>query len=453
MSSYKLTCKVLSPVHIGTGEQIEPFEYVINDFTFYRIDLSGFLSNLSEKESETFYRLSNNNDINGLRKFITGTVDLDKYSLFSAQVSDTVNSLYHKKLGDINNQLLVNPLMRSELNQKVYIPGSSLKGAIRTGIVSGIARDKKFEKGDEKKFIRNFESVALNYHDAKFDPFKTIKIRDAYLTDSSTRICEVYNMGKEKSQRGDRFKSMQMINEVTKSAVAGDDLEFATEVIINEELQTKSDLSYKFTIEDIVNSCNTFYHDKLIMEGNRFYTGTPVEEASEKLLNYNFGSDEFLVRVGRFSQVESVTVDVHRKPRTMRDPRTKRPRGWGNTRNICEKKYPCGWIKVRISSEPVIWDVSAVRKEVMKDKRARQPETPVETKPTVVEEKPLEKMIDAIRMLQPTDAGRIGSVINDAFAQLETDDDKRAFARFVKEHMGKAFRKSKARKKLKDYLE
>ena len=68
------------------------------------------------------------------------------------------------------------------------------------------------------------------------------------------------------------------------------------------------------------------------------------------------------------------------------------------------------------------------------------------------EEKLIEKFIQKIRILKPTDAGQIGTVINDALEQLTSNEDKKTFARAVKDHMGKAFKKSKAKQKLEPFL-
>ncbi len=68
--------------------------------------------------------------------------------------------------------------------------------------------------------------------------------------------------------------------------------------------------------------------------------------------------------------------------------------------------------------------------------------------PVEEEKKPLDKFLAEIRLAKPTDAGRICSLIDAALVQIETEADKKAFAKGVKEHMGKAFKKSKARKKL-----
>jgi len=64
----------------------------------------------------------------------------------------------------------------------------------------------------------------------------------------------------------------------------------------------------------------------------------------------------------------------------------------------------------------------------------------------------LEKYCQKFNNIKPNDAGRIGSLIDEVLKALTSDEDKKAFARHVKEFMGKEFRGSKAREKLKTLL-
>jgi len=52
----KLILETLTPVHIGCGETIEPYEYVIAD-KLYRINLEKFIRFLSDKDRETFLKI------------------------------------------------------------------------------------------------------------------------------------------------------------------------------------------------------------------------------------------------------------------------------------------------------------------------------------------------------------------------------------------------------------
>jgi CRISPR-associated protein Cmr6 len=68
------------------------------------------------------------------------------------------------------------------------------------------------------------------------------------------------------------------------------------------------------------------------------------------------------------------------------------------------------------------------------------------------ERSPLEKWCDAVKVIKANDAGRIGTTIDSAVSQLPLEEDKRKFAQAVREHMGKDFKRSKARTKLESYL-
>ena len=78
------------------------------------------------------------------------------------------------------------------------------------------------------------------------------------------------------------------------------------------------------------------------MEHDKFYMGSSLSEYSQALLNENFTENEFIIRVGRHSGVESVTLDEYRNPQP-----PGKVKSWGNTRNIADGFYPMGWIKMR----------------------------------------------------------------------------------------------------------
>jgi hypothetical protein len=76
-----------------------------------------------------------------------------------------------------------------------------------------------------------------------------------------------------------------------------------------------------------------------------------------------------------------------------------------------------------------------------------------EEKTPVVERTLLEKWCEAVQGIQANDAGKIGSTIDNALKAFISDDDKQKFAKAVKDHMGGAFKGSKAKEKLKIYLQ
>jgi len=341
MKRYKIKGKILSPVHIGTGLEIEPFDYVIKEKKFYKISLEGFLTNLTKAEKNKFNELISQNNINDIRGFIIENWNPKKYSFeYSCDVTEEVNKIYGNNIANIENQLLINPFIRTKVRNFPYIPGSSLKGAIRTAIISELAKKTNYIKN-----IRAIEAELLKCQnmkgrlDAKKDPFRAVKIRDGHLSCNATIISKIVNVSKDRNGQLKPLR-IQIFNEVTYSYLSANTIEFESELLIDEKLQKTNFLNLKIDIDLIRKSCNSFYGDKLIDEDKNFYLGTSLEKCSSELHRQKFEDNSFLIRVGRFSGVKSVTLDNYRKPGV--------PKGktWGKTKNICEMKYPLGWIKL-----------------------------------------------------------------------------------------------------------
>jgi len=341
MKKYKLKCKILSPIHIGTGSEIEPFDYIIKENKFYKISLENFLLNLDHRDKEKFNLLVSKNNVNEIRKFIIENWDAEKYAVdFFCDVSPEVNKVYQENINHIENQLLINPFIRSKVNNLPYIPGSTIKGAIRTAIISELAKKK-----NDIKNIRNIEAEVLNcqndkgFLDPKKDPFRAIKISDGFLTINSTVILKIVNVSKDKFGKLISLK-IQMLNEVTYSYISGKNIEFEAELIIDNNLQQTHFLKTIINIESIKKCCNSFYQSKMADEDKNFYQRTSLEKISHGLCLQEFENNSFLVRIGRFSGVENVTLDKYR------DPNVPEGKSWGKTKNICEMKYPLGWLKI-----------------------------------------------------------------------------------------------------------
>ncbi|MBW1973517.1 MAG: type III-B CRISPR module RAMP protein Cmr6 [Deltaproteobacteria bacterium] len=64
----------------------------------------------------------------------------------------------------------------------------------------------------------------------------------------------------------------------------------------------------------------------------------------------------------------------------------------------------------------------------------------------------IDKAEKELQLIKPTDAGRIGTFIDKYLKELKTDKEKRQLAGMVRMYLGKNFKKSKAKEKLKAYL-
>lgn len=343
MKTYKLRCEILSPVHIGSGQEIEPMNYIIENGRLYKISFIDFVSHMDDKQRREFEVLIDSGNLLEIRKRVAETVEKVRDSVYSIEVSLKIAELYRSKVSDIQNQLLISPFIRTEGGSVPFIPGSSLKGAIRTAIISEMAKKSKSPKPKDGREEYEFESKVLGHKDAKNDPFRAVKIRDVSLRNEDTIVRDVKNMSKKKGSHL-QANNIQMICEVTHSAGSGRAVEFETGMLFDNELLSTKYLSTSISKEQIIKSCNDFYKDKVEQEHKKFYKGSEVEKYSEHLLNAQLNDNSFIVRVGRFSGVESVTLDYYRNPRPPGNKTT-----WGTSRNLAEGLYPMGWIKVTVS--------------------------------------------------------------------------------------------------------
>ncbi|MFH1672277.1 MAG: type III-A CRISPR-associated RAMP protein Csm5 [Pseudomonadota bacterium] len=343
MQIFKVRCEVLSPVHIGAGYDIDPMSYIIKSGKLYRIALDNVVAAMDDEVRAAFETLIDKGNLIEIRKFIANKVNADQDAVSSTEVSPEIEDLYRSKLGDIQNQLLIFPFIRTEGDKVPLIPGSSVKGAIRTAVISEMAKSSKLPHPSENREIYEFESKVMRYKDGKDDPFRGLRIRDKSMQDGDMIIRDVKNASKK---RGGQLQTneIQIICEMTHSMVTGKPLSFETEISFDDNLFATSFLNKKLTIEQIITDCNAFYRDKMVQEHKNFYKGSNVEEVSNLLLNIPSDSKSFIIRLGRFSGVECVTLDNYRNPRP---PGGKKV--WGTSRNLAEGLYPMGWVRVVVS--------------------------------------------------------------------------------------------------------
>ena len=100
------------------------------------------------------------------------------------------------------------------------------------------------------------------------------------------------------------------------------------------------------SVEQIVESCQTFYGPKITTDHTNFYRSNPrLEACNQPLLNERFAGGEFPIRLGRFSHIECTTVDGLRKPGG-----AAARRGFGKTRTLSGGEMTMGWVKVTLKS-------------------------------------------------------------------------------------------------------
>ncbi len=119
MANYKYTLEVLTPLHIGSGQKLYPIEYITDGQYLIRVDMDLFLRSMNDEERERFRNESKR----------------DGFSLASFNRAKALKAEKYKIKIDPSYDFLREVLEFIKEGGKFYIPGSSIKGAIRTALL------------------------------------------------------------------------------------------------------------------------------------------------------------------------------------------------------------------------------------------------------------------------------------------------------------------------------
>ncbi len=334
MTTLQYEGRILTPVHIGTGETIDPLDYVIAGDQLVRYSLQEVLDDLPDPERARLEGMLDQGDLQGIHAFIRNHVVPERHALARMTASPGVVRAFERNIGRPRSQLKVHPMVRNLHRGRAYIPGSSIKGAIRTAVVSHwINREpqkSRFERelraigGDEKRRATRLQELALGYafKNLEQDPFRAVKVSDAELGPGDTRVDEVFNV------KPDRQQDMPVdMWERVWSAADGRDVRFRVTIRIDDHLFGHRDagrhIGRRLVWDEIAEACNLFHWENMKYEFNRFFGDNNLLKSLmyKPFLTAGEGgrytakrprAPALLLRLGRFGHFESKSVDAFR---------------------------------------------------------------------------------------------------------------------------------------------
>lgn len=388
---YKIKIEPLTAVHIGSGNTLSPLDYAIekpNNSTEKRYVkfssdkiIDTILSTGTAQQKQELQNVSDLNDINALAKlfrkhFYLG-IDYD------SKVTHDFLNLYSTKIGSglFTNSLEVNQMFHHSANP--YIPGSSIKGAVRTAILNQALKDLPQERYDDllkmadkeksldskksgryEKKIQNKALLMLsvkNIDDAKLDPFRCVEISDCEFSAKNQLVARMENAKIDKFKKELCSVSMQIIAETIPGKLADCNASSGFTIKINEDLQnielpTGFCINKQIDLQEIISACNLFFKSCFDEEYKRFYKNAyeRVDKICElkKIIDSipENSETEFLIRLGRWSQIEYVTFeDNFRNPKTPIKKGKVMPYGTSRTVLNYDGQYlPMGWCKCTV---------------------------------------------------------------------------------------------------------
>ena len=319
---YKMSLTTLSPIFIGSGETINKSGYLYNQNAgiINIVDERKLVNILREKKLfDSFLGSCIYGDFN-FRDFIKKNSaknylkidDITKYRVKTYSKISTYDKNNKETLNDINTFI-------KSSNGKPYIPGSSIKGAIRTAIVYGeILKNKdkyinifsellKTEPGskDANKLSRVIEKNILG---DKIDIFRKFSISDTNETDlSDLYISRRFDLIDNKGMN----EKLPIFLEVLRQGIKFDFL-----LTINGNFSIKELLKYFNNFYNSNEEDNTFYKDYLnlssIVRKNKI-DKYPLFDGSLNILPNIFigGSNGFLTKSIIYAIRKNKDNDLH----------------------------------------------------------------------------------------------------------------------------------------------
>jgi CRISPR-associated protein Csm5 len=389
LQHYTLKYTPLSPIHIGADESYEPGNYVIDDEAgaLYSFDSQAALAGLSENDRQQLLAIVNGKPDDTMLTKVQAFFHNHREKLLAfarppVPTASGIKSLYEKRIGKtaqhegkgrrVINKLEIERTFYNPSDASPLLPGSSIKGAIRTALLDKVSDGKDRHERNQQLQQRLFEG---QFHT---DPMRLISVGDAAWQGNPDKpACQVQfavnrkrkpvmKNGRLVQSQAEASNLYQLLECVMPNHYQGfvGGLTLHNTRSIAQDNRKLPQQRFHWPVKAIAEACNAFYMGLFWQEMNamkeRRYLKTDwlnqIEQLMENgLLKRLNDGEAFLLRVGRHSGAEALTLDGIRsimiKGKGGEKNWEKQPRTWWLAADdIADKQalLPFGWLLVEI---------------------------------------------------------------------------------------------------------
>lgn len=357
LETRRLLISTLAPIHMGTDEDYTPTSYVIEGEALYEFNTAAAAAVIPDSERAALMRALQGRPDQRMLKAVQAFFHKNRELLIPAavntvRVGPVIGAFYEARVGkaanieasgrQVLNALEIQRCAYDASSRRPLMPGSGLKGAMRTALLDA-RNDGHALRPDERN--RDLQQRLFRYArergrmgDLHRDPMRLVQVADAPWMSrdpiNRTEVRFAVNRKKQPVEKdGDLLQSQaerQGLYQLLECVPAFRLRAFEGRLSIPDVSQAggrKGKLpELRFTFEDVASACNSFYLPRLTAElellRKRGYLDGPWLERQRTLLDSlgpRMGRNEvFLLRVGRHSGAESVTLNGVRSIRVMK---------------------------------------------------------------------------------------------------------------------------------------
>ena len=343
IKNYKVRLHVLSPIHIGMGDAYDPTQFVIDkDGLMYVFDTNDFLKSLSFEKSEEFCKLADNaNNPVPVFRFFRENFDKTKVKYREVKVSKELCERYEQICNsgslskDAINQFELRRNIFNPVKNVPYIPGSSLKGCLKTFWMSEANRksEEPYTRNSEKPpFKGEIGQLETRLLKGSFstDPFRFVKVSDLYPIENEdvflSRIMYAVMFPRKSSDKEDFDKEKKRASLTVALEVIPKGNVFEGVISIDDQQYLPEDSRIqKVSMKALMVRSKGYY---ITNQKVKSKDGTETEVLSKTFSEYKLlerkgaigfncgkelmdriGKDCFPVRLGHHSSAEFITID------------------------------------------------------------------------------------------------------------------------------------------------
>ena len=347
LQTFRVAITPLTPIHIGCGMDFEPTNYVIQNNILYNFDPEN--AELNGEQKWDLQQRGERGDLQSIQKFFRDHADTFKVA------EKNIVSVTKDVEQTCNNDQWIG-IQRTIFNPHTgipYLPGSSVKGAIRTAILDKLYKQSKrnnqtLPENNARKLERTL--LGITQRDFAQSAFRLVKISDMQAIDRQKR-CIIMTPYTGKSRK----KS----NDIPREIIVPAQYRCFTGEIQIETLNGIHDtdkvppLTRRIDIQSIAYDCNRFYAHQLkreldILKNRRLTSDTwlsnirklfsPTGEISRQMNN----GTAFLIRLGMLGGENSKKISNKSEQNAV----------WLGKIDFNQKnRQPFGWALVEIQPE------------------------------------------------------------------------------------------------------
>lgn len=364
---YKFRIWALSPVHIGSGQEFDLTSAYFDqkNMTIVHFDPFDFSQSLSGEQRHilTTQIINKKKDpiemLRGLQDFISRVAPTMKIRKRTVAIPESLRGHFLERLKSRQlNQFAMKRGAFDESLQQLYIPGSSVKGALRTVWIEHLIKERSIKNEFRNSAV--LESFILG---GKFqeDPFRELRVSD-FFSDSKPIQNRIYYARERDRDKNNTSSTENQIYQLLETIEVG--AYFEAKLHLEKTTSIKNHLNIIKLLEysnerhnKLIEEEKNFWHNILVQDYTVLKNLDSLKQNIKKISSNNKDPQVYLLRIGNHSGAEAVTVEGYRKIkiRSKHGAQIKdRPTTFwfaANDRESIASARPFGWVALQLLSE------------------------------------------------------------------------------------------------------